>query len=63
MQNKGNICGNNVTSAQHHNKHNLRVNFRCIQHGGDVNDETSRVIPSGTLLCQRDVLFMPEREC
>lgn len=50
-------------TGQHHTKQDLRVNFRLIQHGGDVNDETNRVIPSGTLSCQRDVLFMPEREC
>lgn len=26
MQNKCNICGNNVTNVQHHNKYNLRMN-------------------------------------
>lgn len=57
---KSNIRGNNVTNSQNHNKRNYRVNFRLIQRGGYVNDETNRVIPTGTLTCQQDVLFMPE---
>lgn len=60
---KSNIRCNNVTNSQNHNKRNYRVNFRLIQRGGYVNDETNRVIPAGTLTCQQDVLFTPERDC
>lgn len=67
MQNNGDICGNSAPNVQHHSTRGLRVRFRLIQHG-DVNNETKRVIPSGMLSCQQDVLFMshvgkPSRCC
>lgn len=67
MQNNGNICYNSVPNVQHHIMRGLQVHFRLTQHG-DVNNETNRVIPSGMLSCQQDVLFMshvekPSRRC
>lgn len=34
-----------------------------IQHGGRVNGETARAIPAGILMCQQEVLFVPEPGC
>lgn len=49
-------------NSQRGHKYDSEGEF-LFQRGGHVNGETVREIPAGILMCQQDVLFVPEPGC
>lgn len=49
-------------NSQRGHKYDSEGEF-LIQRGGHVNGEAVRAIPAGILMCQQDVLFVPEPGC